>query len=77
MLSEGVPTDPLEFTSRLYEATSGPLSAMMRDLLIDDAFLQLSRRLLESWATVESLVGRLVYALSGRARSAASWPSPG
>jgi hypothetical protein len=59
MLGRGLPTDPLDFTSRLYDATSGPLSAMIRDLLTDDAFLQLLRRLLENWATAESLGARL------------------
>jgi polyhydroxyalkanoate synthesis regulator phasin len=59
MLGKGLPTDPLDFTSRLYNATSGPLSAMIRDLLTDDAFLQLLRRLLENWATAESLGARL------------------
>jgi hypothetical protein len=59
ILSKGLPADPLDFTSRLYDATSGPLSAMIRDLLTDDAFLQLSRRLLENWVTAESLVARL------------------
>jgi len=59
MLGNGLPTDPLDFTSRLYDATSGPLSAMIRDLLTDEAFLQLLRRLLENWATAESLGARL------------------
>jgi len=59
MVADGLPTDPLDFTQRLYEATSGPLSAIIRDLLTDDAFLQLSRRLLENWATAESLAAQL------------------
>jgi hypothetical protein len=59
LLSKGLPTDPLDVTLRLYDATSGPLSAMIRDLLTDEAFLQLSRRLLENWATAESLFTRL------------------
>jgi hypothetical protein len=59
MVSGGPPTDPMDFTLRLYDATSGPLSAMIRDLLTDEAFLQLSRRLLENWATAESLLARL------------------
>jgi hypothetical protein len=59
MVTGGFPTDPLEFTLRLYDATNGPLSAIFRDVLTDEAFLQLTRRLLENWATVESLVARL------------------
>jgi hypothetical protein len=59
MLGKGLPTDPLDATNRLYEATNGPLSAMIRELLTDDAFLQLSRRLLENWATAESVLAGL------------------
>ena len=59
MVAGGPPADPLELTLRLYEATNGPLSAMIQDVLTDEAFLQLSRRLLENWATVESLLARL------------------
>jgi hypothetical protein len=59
MLSKGLPSDPMDFTLRLYDATSGPLSAMIRDLLTDEAFLQLSRRLMENWVTAESLFARL------------------
>jgi hypothetical protein len=59
MLSPGLPIDPLDFTLRLYDATSGPLSAMIQEVLTDEAFLQLSRRLLENWATAESLAARL------------------
>ena len=59
MLGKGLPTDPMDFTLRLYDATSGPLSAMIQDLLTDEAFLQLSRRLLENWATAESSFARL------------------
>ena len=59
MTSGGLPSDPLEFTLRLYDATNAPLSAMIRDLLTDEAFLQLSRRLQENWVTAESLLARL------------------
>jgi hypothetical protein len=59
LVSGGPPSDPMDFTSRLYDATSGPLSAMIQDLLTDEAFLQLSRRLVENWATAESLFARL------------------
>jgi hypothetical protein len=59
MLGRGLPTDPMDFTLRLYDATSGPLSAMIKDLLTDEAFLQLSRRLLENWVTAESSFARL------------------
>ena len=59
MVDGGPATDPLEITLRLYDATSGPLSAMIQDVLTDEAFLQLSRGLLENVATAESLLSRL------------------
>lgn len=59
MVDGGLPIDPVELSTRLYDATSGPLSTMIQELLSDDAFLQLSRRALESWVTAESVLARL------------------
>ena len=59
MVGTRLPTDPLDLTLRVYGATSGPLSAMARDVLTDEAVLALSRRLLENVATAESLFAKL------------------
>ena len=72
MVNGGPATDPLEITLRLYEATSGPLSAMIEDVLTDEAFLQLSRGLLENVATAESLLSRLTEDFFHRLRLATS-----
>ena len=48
-----LPTDPLNFYLRLYNATSGPLSKMIREILEDESFLEDSRRFLESYASFE------------------------
>ncbi len=47
------PIDPLDFYLRLYNATSGPLSKMIREILEDESFLEESRRFLESYASLE------------------------
>lgn len=57
MLSGRPPTDPLDFSVRLYNATSGPLSGMIRDLLSDEACLGFSRRVVENYVTLESVAG--------------------
>lgn len=49
------PTDPLDFYLRLYNATSGPLSKMIRAILEDESFLEDSRRFLESYASFEKV----------------------
>lgn len=51
----GLPTDPLDFYLRLYSATSGPLSKMIRELLENEEFLESSRRLLENRASLERI----------------------
>lgn len=48
-----LPTDPLDFYLRLYNATSGPLSKMIREVLEDESFLENSRRFLEGYASLE------------------------
>ena len=52
----GVPTDPLDFYTRLYNATSEPLSKMIREILENDTFLADQRRLLENYATLETVL---------------------
>ncbi len=49
------PTDPLNFYLRLYNATNGPLSKMIREILEDESFLEDSRRFLESYASLEKV----------------------
>ena len=72
MVDGGPATDPMDVTLRFYDATSGPLSAMIEDVLTDEAFLQLSRRLLENVATAESLLSRLSEDFFHRLRLATS-----
>lgn len=46
MLGEGkLPTDPMDFYLKLYNATSGPLSEIATDVLRNELFLEDSRRL--------------------------------
>lgn len=48
MLGEGgFPTDPMDFYTRWYNATSGPLSKLADDILRDEAFLESSRRMID------------------------------
>lgn len=47
------PTDPLDFYLRWYNATSGPLSKMIRSVLEDESFLEDSRRFLDNYASLE------------------------
>jgi hypothetical protein len=59
MLSGGnFPADPLDFYTRLYNATSGPLSKMAGDILEDESLLEYSRRLFEYYAVSNSIFRR-------------------
>lgn len=58
MLEGGLPTDPLDFYLRWYNATNAPLSKMIREVLEDEAFLGDSRRFLENYATLEQVFQR-------------------
>ncbi len=51
-----IPTDPLDFYTRLYNATNGPLSKMIREILENETFLADQRRLLENYATLETVL---------------------
>jgi hypothetical protein len=58
MLGEGkVPTDPLDFYTRLYNATNGPLSKMIRGILENETFLADARRFSENRASLEAVLG--------------------
>jgi polyhydroxyalkanoic acid synthase PhaR subunit len=48
---ENVPTDPLQFTTQWYNATSGPLSELVADLVEREEFLEPSSRLLQNYAS--------------------------
>jgi hypothetical protein len=59
MLGEGgPPTDPMDFYTRWYNATSGPLSKLADDILRDEAFLESSRRLIDYYAISDSIFRR-------------------
>ena len=49
-------TDPLDFYTRLYNATNGPLSKMIRTILENETFLADQRRFLENYATLETVL---------------------
>lgn len=51
-----VPTDPLDFYTRLYNATNEPLSKMIREILENETFLADQRRFLENYATLETVL---------------------
>jgi len=48
---ENVPTDPLQFATQWYNATSGPLSELVADLVEREEFLEPSSRLLQNYAS--------------------------
>ena len=50
------PTDPLDFYTRLYNATSEPLSKIIREILENETYLADQRRLLENYATLETVL---------------------
>jgi pyruvate/2-oxoglutarate dehydrogenase complex dihydrolipoamide acyltransferase (E2) component len=49
--AEGFPTDPLQFATRWYNATSGPLSEFVGDLLEHEDILEPSSKLLQHYAS--------------------------
>ena len=51
-----IPTDPLDFYTRLYNATNGPLSKMIREILENETFLADQRRFMENYATLETVL---------------------
>lgn len=60
MLDEGsFPADPLDFYTRWYNATSGPLTELSDDILRDEAFLEYSKRLFDFYTTFDGIFRRL------------------
>ena len=58
MFEEGkLPTDPLDFYTRLYNATNGPLSEMIGEVLKNETFLADARRFTENRASLETVLG--------------------
>ena len=49
--AEGYPTDPLQLSTRLYNATSGPLSDFVGDLIEREDILDVSSQFLQSYAS--------------------------
>ena len=47
----GIPTDPLQLSTRLYNATSGPLSDFVGDLIEREDILDVSSQFLQSYAS--------------------------
>lgn len=59
MLGEGnLPTDPMDFYLRLYNATSGPLSEIATEVLQNELFLEDSRRLFTLYAAFYNVFRR-------------------
>lgn len=59
MLGEdGFPKDPMDFYTRWYNATSGPLSKLADDILRDEAFLESSRRMVDYYSISDSIFRR-------------------
>ena len=59
MMGEGgFPTDPMDFYTRWYNATSGPLSKLADDILRDEAFLESSRRMIDYYSISDSIFRR-------------------
>lgn len=48
---EGIPTDPLQFATRWYNATSGPLTDFVGDVIEREEFLDVSSNLMQSYAS--------------------------
>jgi exonuclease VII small subunit len=51
LTAEGYPTDPLQFATRWYNATSGPLSDFIGDLIEREEILDVSSQFLQSYAS--------------------------
>ncbi|MBV9452502.1 MAG: hypothetical protein JOZ19_00030, partial [Rubrobacter sp.] len=49
--AEGYPTDPLQFVTRLYNATSGPLSDFVGDIIQREDFLEASNSFMQSYTS--------------------------
>ena len=49
--AEGYPTDPLQFVTRLYNATSGPLSEFVADVIQREDFLEASNNFMQSYTS--------------------------
>lgn len=58
MSAESLPKDPLEFAVRWYNATSGPLSEFVHDLLEREEFLEPASRYLQNYASLYKVFRR-------------------
>ena len=55
---DALPTDPLSFGVRWYNATSEPLSRFLDEILQSDQFLEGSSRFFENYATLQKVLGK-------------------
>lgn len=62
----GLPADPLDFYTRLYNATSGPFMKLADDILRDEAFLEISKRSFDYYALLDSIFRRASEEYFGR-----------
>lgn len=51
LTAEGYPTDPLQFATRLYNATNGPLSDFVGDLIEREEILDISSQFIQNYAS--------------------------
>ena len=56
--AEGYPTDPLQLSTRLYNATNGPISDFLGDLLEREEILDVSSQFLQNYASFSKVFRR-------------------
>jgi len=56
--AEGYPTDPLQLSTRLYNATNGPVSDFLGDLLEREEILDVSSQFLQNYASFSKVFRR-------------------
>ncbi len=56
--AEGYPTDPLQLSTRLYNATNGPISDFLGDLLERENILDVSSQFLQNYASFSKVFRR-------------------
>jgi uncharacterized phage infection (PIP) family protein YhgE len=58
LIKGNLPTDPLDFYTRLYNATSEPFAQMADDILRDESFLKHLKRLFDYYSTFNIMFSR-------------------
>jgi hypothetical protein len=54
----GFPMDPLDFYTRLYNATSTPFAKLANEVLRDEAYLEISKRSLDYYSVLDGIYRR-------------------